>query len=133
MKSAPARAMTTASAPSNAPCARHGRTNSSFHQAIELEQKRLRRLADLAERDIVGAVLAGKHRRVARAAAGRADDAIRPEAQARLAHPLRIAEMDAVRAERKGEIEVVLDQERDAAGAGMAQGLGRRDGRRRQP
>ena len=78
---------------------------------------RRRRAPGIAERDIVGAGVAGNHRGVARAAAGDPEDALGAERGAGRGDGPGRAEVDPVGAGLEREIDVVLEQERDAAGA----------------
>ncbi len=83
----------------------------------QLVDLRRRRAPGIAERDIVGAGVAGNHRGVARAAAGDPEDALGAERGAGRGHGPGRAEVDPVGAGLEREIDVVLEQERDAAGA----------------
>ena len=126
MKSAPARAAAPQPAASNAPSARHGSTNSSFHQATSstsggrggaVRPRRTRYSRRRRRRQASRRGASGRRTRP-RIRSG-------PSARAGRAHPGRVArDGRRRRRSRKRQVDVVLDQERDAKPAQICRSSG---------
>ena len=115
-KSAPARASAAQSSSVIAASARHGSTNSSLHQPQQLVHLMPRALPEVAEPDVVGAGFARSHRRIARAAAGHAEDPLAAQRRARAGTSAAPSpKMDTVGADLKGEPDMVAHQAGGAA------------------